>query len=107
MLCNVGWPAGTSHLDRIVGLYPHCAMGRAGRGPTANKALLLDTRPANLYQVACIYALTSRTNTQDRLRAFDLLSYGLKGGFGLDNVDTDSDLDPVPPTPSGSGPTQC
>jgi eukaryotic-like serine/threonine-protein kinase len=99
-------------LDRIVGLYPDCAMGRAGRGVSlarlghrdkaladGEQALLLDTRPANLYQVACIYALTSRTNTQDRLRAFDLLSYGLKGGFGLDIVDTDSDLDPVRPTP--------
>ena len=97
-------------LDRIVGLYPDSAMGRAGRGVSlarlghrdkaladGEQALLLDTRPT--CQVACICALTSRKNTQDRLRAFELLSYGLKGGFGLDIVDTDSDLDPLRPTP--------
>jgi hypothetical protein len=65
----------------------------------AEEALLLDARPPNLYQVGCIYALTSRQNPQDRLRAFELLSYGLNGGFGLDIVDTDSDVDPVRQTP--------
>ena len=95
-------------LDRIVGLYPDSAMGRAGRGVSlarlgqrekaladGEQALLLDTRPANLYQVGCIYALTSQKNAQDRLRAFELLSYGLRGGFGLDLVDTDTDLNPI------------
>jgi tetratricopeptide (TPR) repeat protein len=95
-------------LDRVVGLYPDSAIGRAGRGVSlarlgqrdkaiadGEQALLLDTRPANLYQVGCIYALTSKKEPQDRLRAFELLSYGLKGGFGLDIVDSDSDLDPV------------
>src|SRR4029077_10667385 len=87
-------------------------MARAGRGVSlarlgqrekaladAEDALLIDTRPPNLYQVACVYALTSRQNPQDRLRAFELLSYGLKGGFGLDIVDSDSDLDPIRQTP--------
>jgi len=99
-------------LDKVVAFYPECAMGKAGRGVSlarlgtrdkaltdAEDALLLDTRPPNLYQVACIYALTSRHNPKDRLRALELLSYGLKGGFGLDIVDSDTDLDPLRDTP--------
>jgi tetratricopeptide (TPR) repeat protein len=99
-------------LDTILVKYPENPMARAGRGVSlarlgqrdkaladGEEALLVDTRPPNLYQVACIYALTSRQNPQDRLRAFELLSYGLKGGFGLDLVDNDSDLDPIRQTP--------
>jgi tetratricopeptide (TPR) repeat protein len=99
-------------LDKVVDFYPRNAMGRAGRGVSlarlgerktaladAEEALLLDARPPNLYQVGCIYALTSRQNPQDRLRAFELLADGLNGGFGLDIVDTDSDVDPVRQTP--------
>ena len=99
-------------LDTILAKYPENPMARAGRGVSlarlgqrekaladAEDALLTDTRPPNLYQVACIYALTSRQNPQDRLRAFELLSYGLKGGFGLDIVDSDNDLDPIRQTP--------
>jgi serine/threonine protein kinase/Flp pilus assembly protein TadD len=95
-------------LDTILAKYPENPMARAGRGVSlarlgqrekaladAEDALLVDTRPPNLYQVACIYALTSRQNPQDRLRAFELLSWGLKGGFGLDLVDGDNDLDPI------------
>ena len=99
-------------LDTILAKYPDNPMARAGRGVSlarlgqrdkaladAENALLVDTRAADLYQVACIYALTSRQNPQDRLRAFELLAYGLKGGFGLDLVDNDTDLDPIRQTP--------
>ena len=55
----------------------------------------VDTRPANLYQVGCIYALTSKTNAEDKKEAFHLLWSAVKGGFGLDLLDTDSDLDPL------------
>jgi tetratricopeptide (TPR) repeat protein len=74
-------------LDKLLALYPDCAMARAGRGVSLARlgqrqkaiadgehALLLDTRPPNLYQVGCIYALTSKENPRDRLRAFELLS---------------------------------
>jgi tetratricopeptide (TPR) repeat protein len=107
--------AAVNVLDKAVALCPDSAMAKAGRGVSLARlgkrkqaladgeaALLLDTRPPNLYQVACIYALTSRDYPQDQLRALQLLSYGLKGGFGLDLVDSDSDLDPLRKTPQFS-----
>jgi eukaryotic-like serine/threonine-protein kinase len=54
-----------------------------------------DSKAPNLYQVAGIFALTSRQETADRLRAFELLWHALKSGFGLDLVDIDGDLDPI------------
>jgi serine/threonine protein kinase/Flp pilus assembly protein TadD len=95
-------------LGQAVALYPDLVLPRAGRGVSlarlgrretaladAREALLLDTTPPNLYQVGCIYALTSRQNPEDRLRAFELLSRALRGGFGLDVVDFDTDVDPI------------
>jgi tetratricopeptide (TPR) repeat protein len=99
-------------LGTAVAMFPDSAMARAGRGVSrarlgyrvkaladAEEALLLDTSPPNLYQVAGIYALTSKNHPEDRLRALQLLAYGLKGGFGLDLVDTDTDLDPIRQAP--------
>jgi hypothetical protein len=61
----------------------------------ASEALVRDTRAPNLYQVACIYALTSKANPDDKLEALRLLRLALRGGFGLDLIDGDSDLDPL------------
>src|SRR5262249_32589298 len=47
------------------------------------------------YQVGCIYALTSKTHPEDKPEAFRLLFASLRTGFGLDMVDTDTDLDPL------------
>jgi tetratricopeptide (TPR) repeat protein len=93
-------------LNRLVELHPDHVPGVAGRGVVlaragkrddalrdAKTALRLDTRPPNLYQVGCIYALTSRTNPEDRREALHLLWEGLRTGFGLDIVHTDIDLD--------------
>ncbi len=52
-------------------------------------------KPPNLYQVAGIYALTSKHEPEDCLRALELLSRALRSGFGLDLVDGDRDLDPI------------
>src|SRR5262249_11396257 len=95
-------------LDREVALYPDSVFARAGRGvhlarlgkkeaalADAREALLRDTTPPNLYQVGCIYALTSQGDPKNRLRALELLSLALKGGFGLNLVDKDTDLDPI------------
>ncbi|HJZ55084.1 MAG TPA: protein kinase, partial [Gemmataceae bacterium] len=95
-------------LDRAVRFYPDSAPARAGRGVLlarlgkrdaalrdAQDALLLDTKAPNLYQVGCIYALTAKTNPEDKTEAFQLLWSALKTGYGLDFVDTDTDLDPV------------
>ena len=61
----------------------------------AEEALKIDTRAPNLYQVACIYALTSKDHPEDRDEAYRLLWRALRTGFGLDWVDTDTDLDPL------------
>ncbi len=95
-------------LDRAVELHPDHVPVRAGRGVElarrgrrdaalrdAREALTRDTRPANLYQVGCIYALTSKTHPEDKKEAFHLLWSALKGGFGSDLIDTDADLDPL------------
>jgi serine/threonine protein kinase/Flp pilus assembly protein TadD len=99
-------------LDRAVALYPDFVVARAGRGVLlarlgrreaalwdAEEALRLDTRPATCYQVAGIYALTSRQHAADRLEAFRLLSSALRNGYGFDLLEADPDLDVVRPLP--------
>jgi tetratricopeptide (TPR) repeat protein len=95
-------------LNKAVEYYPEYAPAVAGRGVLlaragrrteairdAEEALLRDSRPPNLYQVGCIYALTAKSEPQDRLKAFELLWAALRTGFAVDMVDTDSDLDPI------------
>jgi serine/threonine protein kinase/tetratricopeptide (TPR) repeat protein len=95
-------------LDKAVEYYPEYAKAVAGRGVLlaragrrteairdAEEALLRDRQAPNLYQVGCIYALTAKSEREDRLKAFALLWAALRTGFGLDLVDTDSDLDPI------------
>ncbi|MCI0700905.1 MAG: protein kinase [Planctomycetia bacterium] len=92
-------------LNRAVRFHPDYVPARAGRGVLlaragkrdealrdAKEALLRDTRAPNLYQVGCIYALTAKTHPDDKLEALKLLWAGLKTGFALDIVDTDTDL---------------
>ncbi|MDY3561798.1 tetratricopeptide repeat protein [Gemmata sp. JC673] len=93
-------------LDRAVELHPDYVPARAGRGVLlaragkreealrdARDALRRDTHAPNLYQVGCIYALTAKTHPDDKREARKLLWEGLKTGFALDLVDTDTDLD--------------
>jgi serine/threonine protein kinase/tetratricopeptide (TPR) repeat protein len=95
-------------LGRLLELYPEQAPDRAARGVLlarlgrrdealrdADEALTVDDSPAMLYQVAGIYALTSRRDPADRARAFPLLASALRRGYGHDRIDTDRDLDPV------------
>ena len=95
-------------LNKAVGFYPDSALARGGRGillarqgqrdpalDDARKALVIDPSPQTLYQVAGIYALTSKQNADDRNQALHLLSSALRGGAGLEWVDDDHDLDPV------------
>jgi hypothetical protein len=89
-----------------VTLYPDFVAARSGRGllharlsrrqaaiADAEETLRRDTTPPILYQVAAIYALTSRVQADDRLKALQLLSVTLRQGFGADRVETDKDLD--------------
>ena len=95
-------------LDRAVELNPDYVPARAGRGVLlarrgdrdaairdARESLLRDGRAPNLYQVAGIFALTSKANPDDRAEALRLLRAALKSGFGLAWVDGDADLDPI------------
>jgi tetratricopeptide (TPR) repeat protein len=99
-------------LGSAVSMFPDSAMARAGRGVSLARlglrdkaladgeaALLLDSGPQYLYQVGCIYALTSKKHPEDRPRAFELISYALKAGFGFELIDSDTDLDPLRSTP--------
>ncbi|HEV3025293.1 MAG TPA: tetratricopeptide repeat protein, partial [Pirellulales bacterium] len=95
-------------LGRGADLFPNHAPFRAGRGvllarkgkwreaeEDARAAVLVDTTASNLYQVACIYALTSPHNPDSRREALRLLNAALKSGFGRDLVAEDDDLDPI------------
>jgi serine/threonine protein kinase/Tfp pilus assembly protein PilF len=110
LLCREfkNYDEGEKVLDQAVAWYPDSVLARAGRGVLlarrgkreaalrdATEALLLDTQPVTLYQVANIYALTSPQNPEDRLKALQLLAGALRNGFGLAWIDTDSDFDPV------------
>jgi serine/threonine protein kinase/predicted Zn-dependent protease len=74
-------------------------LARLGRRDAALRdaaaCLRASDLPGVLYQVAGVYAQTSRTHPDDRKEAFRLLSAALRQGFGLDLLETDHDLDPV------------
>jgi serine/threonine protein kinase len=95
-------------LDRIIAIYPDHAPSRSSRGvllaikgrrdeahKNARESLYRDTSPRNLYQVAGIYATTSKTHPEDRIEAFRLLSTALRGGFGFDFLPDDHELDAI------------
>jgi eukaryotic-like serine/threonine-protein kinase len=74
-------------------------LARLGRREAAHKdaeeVLLRDNKPLTLYQAACVYALTSRTEATDRREAYRLLALALWKGYGLDRAEKDKDLEPV------------
>lgn len=95
-------------LDRAVAVAPDDVRVRVGRGVVrarlrkaaearadAAACLARDDSPPTLYQVGNIFALTSRQATGDRPQALAYLARALRGGFGLDLVDGDSDYDPI------------
>lgn len=100
-------------LDKAIQHYPDDVRPLAGRGvylarlgkreaalKDAEAALLLDNGPSNLYQVAGIYALTSRQEPEDQKEALRLLALALKKGFGFDYLEIDRDLDPIRQSPT-------
>jgi tetratricopeptide (TPR) repeat protein len=95
-------------LTRAVELHPDHVPLRAGLGVElarrgkrdealreAREALVRDTRPANLFQVGCIYSLTSKAHPEDRKEAHHLIWSALREGFGFEHIDTDPDLAPL------------
>jgi eukaryotic-like serine/threonine-protein kinase len=95
-------------LDKAVEIYPDFIQARAGRGvllarlgqrEAAHKdavdCLARDNKPMTIYQLAGVYALTSKDYPDDRQQALRLLSASLQKGVGFDLLETDSDLDPI------------
>src|SRR5205807_9677866 len=95
-------------LDQVIELYPDFVPARAGRGvlrarlrqvkaahEDADDSLARDYGPVTQYQVAGIFALTSRQNPDDYSEALRYLSSALRKGFGFDELAQDQDLDPI------------
>lgn len=96
-------------LDQAVEWYPDFVPARSGRGvyharlsqwdlarQDAQDSLQQDKGPANVYQVAGIYALTSRAHPEDRREAIKLLSLAYSKDLGLlDLMPSDKELDPI------------
>ncbi len=61
----------------------------------AKKALQLSGDPATRYQVAGVYALTSKDHPEDRPEAFRLLASALQRNYGFEYLDDDPELKPV------------
>jgi eukaryotic-like serine/threonine-protein kinase len=59
------------------------------------EALQLGDDPATRYQVAGVYALTSKAHPEDRKEAFRLLASALKRDYGFEHLDADPELAPV------------
>jgi tetratricopeptide (TPR) repeat protein len=96
-------------LDRLVALHPEHVPARSSRGVLlarlgrrdpahrdAAESLRRDSQPATLYQVACIYALTSQQHAADRQQALRLLKAAVpREPRWLQTVQTDPDFAPV------------
>jgi tetratricopeptide (TPR) repeat protein len=100
--------AALAMMEKAVACAPESGSARSGRGVLlarlgrrdaacrdAEDALLRDASPARRYQVACIYALTSVQEADDRPRALQLLAAAVRQGYGLDLLERDHDLDPL------------
>jgi tetratricopeptide (TPR) repeat protein len=95
-------------LDVAVEAHPDYPSFRSGRGVLwarlgrrpeaigdARESLRLEHPPEVTYQVAGIYALTSRQDPADRAEAFRLLQAAFQQGYGLDLIDRDPELVPI------------
>ena len=102
-------PESVAVLDSVLKDYPDYLPSLGGRAvllarlgkrlpahADAEHCLRLSKRPEVLYQVAGVYALTSREVPDDRREAHRLLAAAFaEKGYGLNLVDHDTDLDPI------------
>ena len=68
---------------------------RAAAHRDADHCLARDPGADIVYQLAGVYALTSKMHPQDARTAFRLLADALRQGYGFDLVPIDTDLDPL------------
>jgi tetratricopeptide (TPR) repeat protein len=103
-------------LTELLGHYPEAADALSGRAmlysrlgerakahADAAAALALDdVPPRTVYQLAGVYAMTSKSHPDDKREAFRLLASALRKGFGFDLLDQDRELDPLRSDPEFS-----
>ncbi|QEL19516.1 serine/threonine-protein kinase [Limnoglobus roseus] len=96
-------------LDKAVETYPSFVPARAGRAVLlarlgkrkeaqrdATESLRRDTSPFTLYQLAGVYAITSKDHSEDRREALRLLAAAFTAGFrDFTALDGDHDLDAI------------
>jgi eukaryotic-like serine/threonine-protein kinase len=68
---------------------------RAAAHADAREALKLSEAPMTKYQLAGVYALTSKARADDRREALSLLDGALRAGYGFEHLKDDPDLDPI------------
>ncbi len=98
-----------SALTELLGQYPEWLDALSGRAmlysrlgerekahADAEAALRLgEWKAATVYQLAGVYAMTSKTHADDKREAFRLLASALRSGFGFNLLDIDRELDPL------------
>lgn len=95
-------------LNRVIEVDPSDYRGIVGRGlmharlkhwpqalADAKLALEKNNSPVNLYQTACIYSLLSTHDPVYRAEATTLLGIALRGKYGVELFQSDTDFDPV------------
>jgi hypothetical protein len=102
-------PDAVAALDRLLEQYPTSARAWGGRAVLrarlgdraaahrdATECLRRDTGPGTLYQLAGVYALTSKAQPEDRREALRLLAAAFTAGFrDFATLERDHDLDPI------------
>jgi hypothetical protein len=71
--------------------------GRLRATADAEEGYRREHGASNVYQLAGVYALLSRTRPGSRAEAIKLLTAALRAGFG--HIESDKDLDPIRDTP--------
>jgi eukaryotic-like serine/threonine-protein kinase len=98
-------------LTELLALYPETLDALSGRAmlysrlgerekahADAEEALRLgEDKAYTTYQLAGVYAMTSKTHADDKREAYRLLASALRNGFGYDLLDVDRELDPIRP----------
>jgi serine/threonine protein kinase/tetratricopeptide (TPR) repeat protein len=99
-------------LDKSVNFYPDYVPARAGRGvllarlgqrdaalKDAEECLKRSSEPAVLYQMATLYATTSKLEPADRREAIRHLTAALRKGYGLELIERDPNFASLRGTP--------
>jgi eukaryotic-like serine/threonine-protein kinase len=75
----------------------YARLGERGRAHAdAEQALRIgEWRPVVAYQLAGVYATTSKSHPEDKREALRLLASALRDGFGYELLEDDRELDPV------------